>query len=60
VPSRELKLQSCFSCGIRQRLSNAQFVDKAPEDVIEAERAREKELETLINNLEHSLSGLKE
>ncbi len=45
--------------GIRVRLSNKQFVDKAPEDVIESERTREKELETLIKDLEQSLAGLK-
>ena len=45
--------------GIRQRLGNKQFVDKAPEDVIESERARERELEGLIKDLEQSLAGLK-
>ena len=45
--------------GIRRRLENKSFVDKAPEDVVEGERARMKELETLAEDLKQSLESLR-
>jgi valyl-tRNA synthetase len=45
--------------GLRKRLTAGDFVDKAPAEVIEGERARERELETLVKDLEQSLAGLR-
>ncbi len=46
--------------GIKTRLSNSHFLNKAPEYVVKAEKKRATELEEKIKNLEESIKILKE
>ena len=56
--NKELAKNRGFLEGQRKKLSNENFVSRAPEAVVAAERERAEKLEALIANLEESLRQL--
>ena len=56
--NKELAKNRGFLEGQRKKLSNENFVARAPEAVVAAERERAEKLEALIANLEESLRQL--
>ena len=56
--TKELAKNRGFLDNQRKKLSNENFVSRAPEHVVAAEREREQKLIALIANLEESLSKL--
>ena len=56
--SKELEKNRKFLEGQEKKLSNQNFVSRAPENVVQAERDRAEQLRALIANLEESLKQL--
>ena len=56
--AKELEKNRGFLDGQRKKLANENFVSRAPEHVVAAERDRAEKLEALIANLEESLKRL--
>ena len=56
--SKELEKNRKFLEGQEKKLSNENFVSRAPENVVQAERDRAEQLRALIANLEESLKQL--
>lgn len=56
--NREIEKNRGFLENQRRKLANANFVSRAPESVVRAERERAEKLEVLLANLEASLKQL--
>ena len=55
----ELKHKESFLQGIVKKLSNEKFVNNAPAAVIELERKKQADAESIINSLKESIAALK-
>ena len=55
----ELKHKEGFLQGVMKKLSNEQFVNNAPADVLELERKKQADAESIINSLKESIAALK-
>ena len=56
---REIKKATADKEKVEQKLNNEKFTSKAPENIINAEREKLEKLNSLLSNLEESLSGMK-
>ena len=55
----ELKHKEGFLQGVLKKLSNEKFVNNAPAAVIEMERKKQADAESIINSLKESIAALK-
>ena len=55
----DLKYQEGFLQSVMKKLSNEKFVSKAPANVIEMERKKQADAESIINSLKESIAALK-
>ena len=55
----ELKHKEGFLQGVMKKLSNEKFVNNAPAAVLELERKKQADAESIINSLKESIAGLK-
>ena len=55
----ELKHKECFLQGVLKKLSNEKFVNNAPAAVIELERKKQADAESIIKSLKESIAALK-
>ena len=55
----ELKHKEGFLQGVMKKLSNEKFVNNAPADVLELERKKQADAESIINSLKESIAALK-
>jgi Valyl-tRNA synthetase len=55
----DLNYQEGFLASVLKKLSNEKFVGKAPAAVIEMERKKQADAESIINSLKESIEGLK-
>ena len=55
----ELKHKEGFLQGVLKKLSNEKFVNNAPPAVIEIERKKQADAESIINSLKESIASLK-
>ena len=57
--AKELKKAEGQAAGLKAKLSNAAFLEKAPEQVVAAEREKARKLEALVENLRESEAKLR-
>ena len=57
--AEELKYQQGFLASVMKKLSNENFVSKAPAKVIEMERKKQADAESKIKSIEESMAALK-
>ena len=55
----ELKHKEGFLQGVMKKLSNEKFVNNAPEAVLEMERKKQADAESIISSLKESIAALK-
>ncbi|NDV59449.1 valine--tRNA ligase [Bacteroides sp. 519] len=55
----ELKHKEGFLAGVMKKLSNEKFVNNAPAQVLELERKKQADAESIINSLKESIAALK-
>ena len=55
----ELKHKEGFLQGVMKKLSNEKFVNNAPAAVLELERKKQTDAESIINSLKESIAALK-
>ena len=57
--AKELKKAEGQAAGLKAKLANAAFLEKAPEQVVAAEREKARKLEALVENLRESEAKLR-
>ena len=59
VYKRQLKHKEGFLQGVLKKLSNEKFINNAPAAVLEMERKKQADAESIISSLKESIAALK-